>query len=158
MTVTEREVKLERRGDQVVAWDGDGEPTPVRIVWSRPLTQPNGLISILHAKKKKEVAFFETIDELDADSRAIVLDELSRRYFLPKVLRVLAARATFGNRYWDVETDRGRRQFLMKSPETNAIWVTEDRCILRDTLGNCYEIESMAGLDLQSREKAEMVL
>ena len=46
----------------------------------------------------------------------------------------------------------------MKSPETNATWLTDDRCILRDTLGNCYEIESFEALDRISQAHADKVL
>ena len=152
-------VKLRRRGDQLVVYPpGRKEAVPARIVWARPLTGPGGVASILHASKKEEIAILQSFDHLDETSRGVLEEELQRRYFLPSIIRVIKTKAAFGNRYWDVETDCGPRQFLMKSPETNATWLTDDHCILRDTLGNCYEIESIEKLDPESRAKAQSVL
>ena len=159
MSESEQIFRLSRSGDQVLyhaADDGDG--VPVRLVWIRPLTARGGDVAVLHAKEKKEIAMLRDFGPLDADSRRILDEELQRRYFLPKITRVVKATAIFGNRYWHVETDRGTRKFLMKSPETNATWLTDDRCLLRDTLGNCYEIESFETLDRVSRAHAEKVL
>jgi len=152
-------IQLLKNGEQLVARRADEtESVPARIVWASPMRAPAGGLSILHATKKKELAFVPDLEALEADSRALAVEELTRRYFLPKVLRIVQTRATFGNRYWHVETDRGPRRFLMKAPETNAIWLTDDRCVLRDCLGNCYEIESMAALDAKSRARADAVL
>ena len=159
MQKTEHSIQLSRNGEQLLARrHGDEEAIPVRIVWASPLQAPAGGVSVLHVSRKEELAFLPSLDVLDAASREIAAEELGRRYFLPKIRRVLHTRATFGNRYWQVETDRGPKRFLMKSPETNATWLTEDRCVLRDSLGNCYEIESIRALDPQSRAKAEAVL
>ena len=159
MKETPHSCTLHRKGDQVLARTaGQDEEVPVRIVWARPLTGRDSGVCILHATKKTEVALLQSLDDLDAASRGIAEEELASRYFLPKITHVLHTRARFGNRYWHVETDRGPKRFLMKSPETNATWVTEDRCILKDTLGNCYEIESFGKLDPESRAKAEIVL
>jgi len=159
MTKPQQQYKLRRNGDQILVYCSEqSEGLPARVVWARPLTSPGGATCILHATKKEELLLLETIDDLDDISRNIVQEELQRRYFLPRITRVIKTKATFGNRYWEVETDCGRRQFLMKSPETNATWLSDDRCILRDTLGNCYEIKSLKELDSASRMKAETVL
>ena len=159
MSESERTFRLSRSGDQVLYHAADVEDgMPVRLVWTRPLTGRGGEVAVLHAKEKKEIATLPDSERLDAESRRILDEELQRRYFLPKITRVVKTTATFGNRYWHVETDRGPRQFLMKSPETNATWLTDDRCLLRDTLGNCYEIESFDRLDNVSRAQAEKVL
>ena len=159
MTESEQPIRLRLNGDQVLCYlAGQSRPTPVRLAWTRPLTHRGGEVTVLDAKEKKEIATLEGLDGLDPVSRGIVEEELRRRYFLPKITRVIRTSASFGNRYWQVETDRGPRRFLMKSPETNATWLTEDRCVLRDTLSNCYEIESFLGLDRASRDQAEKVL
>ena len=71
---------------------------------------------------------------------------------------MLHTHVSFGNRYWNVETDRGPKRFLMKSPETNTTWLTADRCILRDNLGNCYEIPRCPAWTPKSRANAQAVL
>ena len=159
MSESSQQYKFRRKGDQVLVHFPDGkDPQPARVVWARPLSGPGSGVSILHASKKEEIVLLHDFKGLDATSQQILEEELHRRYFLPKIIRIITTKASFGNRYWDVLTDCGPRQFLMKSPETNATWLTDDRCILRDTLGNCYEIESLAQLDPTCRGKAEMVL
>jgi len=150
---------LYRCGDLVmIRRAGQAEAVPVRVVRARPLAGHCRAISILHATEKKELLLLESLEHVDASSRAIIEQELARRYFLPRITRVLQTRVSFGNCYWKVETDRGPKHFLMKSPETNTTWVTDDRCILRDTLGNCYEIPSLQALDSASRRRVEAVL
>jgi hypothetical protein len=151
--------KLRRAGDRILYYAGDGEEgIPVRVSWARPLTDRGGEVAILHATKKQEITTLGDFKHLDSDSQEIVAEELERRYFLPKITKVMRTTATFGNRYWDVETDCGEREFLVKSPETDVTWITEDRCVLKDALGNCYEIESLEALDRTSRANADKVL
>ena len=159
MTEASCEFILRRKGDQVVLRrDGADEDVPVRILWARPATGRGAHVSIVDAKKKTEVALLRDLDRLDAESRALAEEELATRYLLPKITRVYRTDVHYGNRYWHVETDRGPRRFLVKSPETDVLWVHEDRCILRDALGGCYEIESRQALDAASRAQAEKVL
>jgi len=159
MSEKKQPIRLRREAGRLVAGrDGDDEPVPVRVVCASPLRGPAGGVSILHASKKEELAYVPALAELDEASRTVVADELTRRYFLPKIRSVLHTRATFGVRYWQVQTDRGPRQFVMKSPETNTAWLSDDRCVLTDSLGNCYEIESLAALDRRSRKRVDLVL
>jgi len=154
-----RKFKLRRAGDRILYYAGETKQgIPVRVSWARPLTDRGGEIAILHATKKQEITTLGSSKHLDSKSQEIVAEELERRYFLPRITKVNRTAATFGNRYWDVQTDCGAREFLIKSPETDVTWITDDRCILRDALGNCYEIESLEALDRTSRTNAEKVL
>ena len=159
MSERKQPIRLRREAGRLVAGrDGDAEPVPVRVVCASPLRGLAGGVSILHASKKEELAYVPALADLDEASRAVAAEDLTRRYFFPKIRNVLHTRATFGVRYWDVQTDRGPRQFVMKSPETNTAWLSDDRCVLTDTLGNCYEIESLAALDRRSRKRVDLVL
>lgn len=149
---------LIRKHDRVCLRRGhDDEATPVKIVWARPISGKGQEIAVLD-EKKKEVLMVAGLDGLDPDSRKIAEQELERRYLIPKITRVIRAHASFGSRYWDVVTDRGRRRFVMKDPTKNVIWPGGDRVIIRDTLGNRFEIESLAALDDRSRNEADKVL
>ncbi|MHC4592764.1 MAG: DUF1854 domain-containing protein [Planctomycetota bacterium] len=46
----------------------------------------------------------------------------------------------------------------MKDPTKNAVWLTDNHLILRDTLGNRYEIPTFSGLDAASRAQIAKVL
>jgi len=143
-------VKLKRKGDQVLARMAGRDEVPVRLVWARPISGRGGEVSVL-GEGKKELLMLDSLDALDPESRRIAEEELEGSYLIPKITTVLKTEANFGNRYWQVDTDRGRRMFLMKDPNINVTWISEDHLVIRDTLGNRYEIESLSALDEASR-------
>jgi hypothetical protein len=152
-----RHVTLRRKQDQVLLRFAEGDrELPVRIVWARPVSGRGEEICFLD-EDKREVLMLAGLDGLDEQSRRIAEKELEKRYLIARVTRVNRTTAQFGSRYWDVETDRGRRRFAMKDPHRNIVWVTDDHLIMRDTLGNRYEIRSLAELDASSRAQVEKV-
>lgn len=134
------------------------KPEAVRLVWVRPLSGRGGPVSVMMAAKKKEVAYLSDISVLPEASRAIAMEELKESLVMPVIREIVRVNPRFGNFYWDVETDMGRRKFLLLSPESNTFWPNEDAVILRDVSGNCYEITSIAGLNASSRRELERVL
>jgi hypothetical protein len=151
-------VELVRKLDRVYAvFDGDPEEVPVRLVWARPISGRGGEVALV-GDDKGERLMLPSLDVLDPDSRAVAEAELGRRYFMPAITRVVRTTAASGNRYWDVETDRGPQRFLMKDPNKSIIHVTQDRLIIRDALGNRYAIESLSALDPHSRSEVQKVI
>jgi hypothetical protein len=155
---TQDELKLSRRhGRTYVRLNGDATETPVRIAWARPLTGW-GRELVLMDEKKREVAMVRDMGRLDGHSRKVAASELCERYIVAKIQRVLSTKTHFGVRFWEVQTDRGRRHFAMKDPSRNVLYLTDDRLMVRDSLGNSYAIESFAALDKRSRTLIENVL
>ncbi|MCG3149917.1 MAG: hypothetical protein PCFJNLEI_03384 [Verrucomicrobiae bacterium] len=142
-------MKLLRHGDQIHA-ELDGETKVVRLVWARPISTAGREIALLD-EKKREVALLPGLDALDPTSRQIAEEELRRRYLLPRITRVLQTRSHFGTRYWHVETNHGVRRFVVRNPNHDIIWLSDDHLVLRDPLGNRFEIPSLAALDSASR-------
>ena len=150
-------IRFLRQGDTVVLRRGDDGDTPVKLVWARPVSRRGGDICILD-RDKREVGMLRGLDELDDESRRIAEEELSRRYLVPRITRVVRTSANFGIRYWHVETDRGERTFALKQASKNAVWIDDDHLMLRDTLGCRYEIRPFSELDLHSRAEVEKVI
>lgn len=150
-------VKLARRGDALVLVRDGADSDPVRLVWARPMSGRGREVAVM-SKDRKELAMIEDLDWLDPESRALAEEELARRYMAPRILRVTRAVVNFGSRYWDVETDRGPRRFMMRDPNKNVFWVSEGHAIIRDTLGNRYELPSVATLDPASQAWINRVL
>jgi hypothetical protein len=144
-------IRLWKKGDQIFYESGNGEaPQPVKLVRARPVSFRGGYVSIQDAHKK-EILLLESLDSLDPESRKVLEEELAGRYILARITSVISAQAHFGIRYWHVETDMGERRFALKDAAKNAVWVTDDYLILRDTLGCRYEIPSLDALDPRSR-------
>ena len=152
-------VRLHRTHDQVLATLGEGtEASPVKLAWARPVSGRGREVCILDAATSKELVMLESLDGLDDASRLVAEDALALRYLVPRITSIVRAYVSFGNRYFDVQTDRGPRQFLIKDPNTNVIHVTDDRLMIRDVIGNRYEIASVAALDPRSREALDQVI
>lgn len=100
----------------------------------------------------------EDVKALDEAMRDIVAEELDRRYLTSTVLTVTSVRNEFGTSYWDVETNRGEREFVVQNASENAQWLGEHRLLLIDVDGNRFEIPDLRDLDKKSLNFVELVL
>ncbi|MDR1744571.1 MAG: DUF1854 domain-containing protein [Planctomycetota bacterium] len=151
--------RLWREGGKVLYQDAEMDaPEAVRVVWARPLSKRPGPASIMRAGKKREIAFIPDLSELPEESRRVALEELDACVVMPRILAVHEVKPRFGNYYWDVETDKGRRKFLLSSPENNTFHPSPDAIVIRDVSGNCYEIPRIAELSSASRREMDRVL
>lgn len=151
--------RLWRRDGKLVYTKPDSdEPVEVRVLWARPLSGRNGPLSIMEARKKREVAYVPSLESLSPESRRIAEEELAAGMVLPRIGEIRKVWPRFGNYYWEVETDMGSRTFLLASPENNAFRPGPDTIVLKDVSGNCYEIPSVSALDRASLRELDKVL
>lgn len=154
-------VRLFRQEDSLMAvWDGqaDEEAVPVRLVYARPISARDREIAVMDGKGKKELAWLESLDELDPISRGYAEDVLWQQYRIAKISKVTESHVNHGHRYLKVETDRGPRYFNLREPGSNVTHLTPDHLVIRDSMGNRYEVESVAALDEESQFNLERVL
>jgi Domain of unknown function (DUF1854). len=149
---------LRREGDKLIYEVNGREPMPARVAWTLPLSERPGPVSILVAGKKKELAYLDSLDRLDPESRKIAKEELDIAVILPRITEIHLVWPRFGNYYWDTETTKGHRKFLLVSPENNSQYIGADAVIVKDVSGNCYEINPISGLDKKSLKELDKVL
>jgi hypothetical protein len=137
--------------------EGDRSYLKVKVVRAAPLSHPDRFISFLDAKDE-EICMVDELRDLDEQTRLIVAEELDRRYLTSIVERVESVRNEFGTSYWDVHTNRGRREFVVQNVAENAQWLTERRLLLVDVDGNRFEIPDLSQLDRRSLGFVEQVL
>jgi len=137
--------------------EDDRSYTRVKIVRAAPLSHPDKYICLLDAKDE-EICMVEDLEVLDETMRGIVAEELDRRYLTSTVLTVSSVRNEFGTSYWDVETNRGQREFVVQNASENAQWLGEHRLLLIDVDGNRFEIPDLRELDKKSLNFVELVL
>ncbi|MFQ6078160.1 MAG: DUF1854 domain-containing protein, partial [Thermodesulfobacteriota bacterium] len=94
----------------------------------------------------------------DPQSREIVQAELDKRYLGSIIKKIRSVRSDFGTSYWDVDTDRGRREFVVQGVHDNVIWLGERRLLLVDVDGNRFEIPDYLRLDKKSISFLEEML
>lgn len=122
----------------------------VTIVRLFPLSEPNRYLSIRHSDNT-EVGVLLDHEELDAESRRLVEEELERRYLIPVVQRILGVKERFGTVDWQVETDRGRCTYTMRNIRENVDQLSTVRYLFTDIEGNRYDIRDVNALDAASR-------
>jgi hypothetical protein len=122
----------------------------VAIVRAFPLSEPRAFLSVRDGANT-EVGVISNPAALSRDSRTLVAEDLERRYLVPAVTRIVAARERFGTVDWTMETDRGRRQFTTRNLRENVQRPAPGRIILSDVDGNRYDVRSIDGLSLESR-------
>ena len=110
----------------------------------------------LQNEDKEEIGMIRRLSDLREEDRAIVREELAKKYYAPKIRRILSLTERFGTTRWTVETDKGEMRFIVKDTYKSLIRVSEDRLFVCDLDGCRYEVESLKGLDRRSYSKIEL--
>ena len=129
----------------------------IKIVRAAPLSFSDRFISILD-DKDVEIGMIDDLAEVDADTRALIEEELEKRYLTSIVKEIISIQSEYGTSYWEVETDRGRRDFVVQNVSENAQWPGDRRLLLLDVDGNRFDIPDLDALDSRSRKLVENLL
>ncbi len=121
----------------------------VRLVRAFPYSAGQRYLSVLD-NQGGEIGLIMDPDELDAESRALVEEELARRYRMPRIRLVYGVRERFGTQEWQASTDQGYVRFSTRHLFDN-VRVGSDGIILTDVDGNRYIIPADAQLEAASR-------
>ncbi len=145
------DLKLERDGyGQLVLTDAGGNihhgVTPVRAF---PLLAPDEGVALM-SSDGHELAWLPTLSVLDGAARALVLEELGRREFMPAIASIVAVSSFSTPCEWQVETDRGPTRFTLRS-EDDIRRIGMRRLLIADSHGIHYEVADLKALDRQSR-------
>jgi hypothetical protein len=101
-----------------------------------------------------ELVWLDDLDALTPPLRRILEEELGRRHFLPVLTRVIGVEGATEPTTWEVETDRGRARFNLKSEE-DVRRIAGQRVIIVDAHGVRYLIPDLRQLDSASRRTLE---
>ena len=143
-------VRIERNAfEELVVQLPDGSiRTKVEPVYVFPVSETSRYISLMD-EESNEIGIIEDIKHLPHESRKILVDELQKRYFMPKITKINALEGQFGITQWMVETSQGDVQFSLRS-RYDIVTLENGRVLIKDADGNRYEIENYNKLDAQS--------
>jgi hypothetical protein len=119
-----------------------------------PLSRPESLIALCD-KFGNEIGVVMDPSHLDEESREALYQELDMAYFIPKITQIHEIKEEYGVVRWRVDTDRGPRQFEVRSRH-DIRSMGQGRFIVRDMDGNRYDVPDMNTLDAASRGLLEM--
>ncbi len=106
---------------------------------------------VLRDGANKEIGILRDLKSLPEAARELVRAQLHRRYFLPKITRIVSVFERFGTTQWEFETDRGHRQVTTKPIHEALFEMSPSRFLITDNENNRYEIEDLRALDDASR-------
>jgi len=152
-------VRLFRGPRGVLRCTVEGERTVLRakVVRVFPLSRESRWVNVLDWKNK-EVCLIEDPALLDAESRRLVDEELRGHYRVATVTRILALKNEYRTLYWDVETDLGRRDFVLKFAADTILWLGPSELLLVDIDTNRFLIPDVTRLDPHSRKLLDVLL
>jgi len=126
------------------------EHVGIEAVRSFPASDPDRFVSLLDAEGR-EVFWIDDLSALPADLRRTLEGELTRRHFLPTIVRILQVKGQIQPTEWEVETDRGPVRFTLKSDE-DVRRMPDGRVVIADSQGVRYAVRSLESLDPASRK------
>jgi|GEM_PF-259624 len=145
----------------------------LQVYMTHPLTDPAGWISLIAVEDadadgrrsdggqsdRVELGVLEDLRGLDDAGRAAVQIALRLRYFMPRVLQIVAVRdedpGQSGAVQWELLTDRGPMRLRMASLFDGIQQLDTGRLIFADRDGNRADIPDVSALDAASRKLLE---
>ena len=114
-------------------------------------------ISVMDAEKQ-EIGIVRNVQDFEAETEALLREELARRYYSPVILRIHSSKERYGFSYWKVDTKEGTVSFTLHDTYRSIIRAGENRIIMMDVNGNRFEIPDVTQLDRKSYKKIELYL
>jgi hypothetical protein len=137
--------------------DNDRSYPKVKVVLAAPLSRPHEWVSLTDGKGD-EIVMLPNLDALEPSSRRVAEQELQRRYLTCQVRRLLTLKQEFGVTYWEAETDRGIRDFVIRDLQENCVWLSETHLLLIDVDGSRFEVPDRRLLDERSQQLLDLVI
>lgn len=145
-------LEFAKRGDVLrLTVKDDRTYLKVRPVRAFPLTEPDEYIGLLDSITGREIGILRSMRDLEGPTRQMVQTALDKGYFVPKITRILEAKKEYGTVYWDVETDRGPRQFVMRGIRDSIHEIESGRYLVVDIDGNRFEVPQLEELNSRSQ-------
>lgn len=126
---------------------------PVRAF---PLSAPDAALSLVGADGRERL-WIDRPAELPATTRALLAEELARREFTPVIERLLNVSTFSTPSTWQVRTDRGDTQLVLKGEE-DIRRLDGQALLVTDSHGIGYRITDARALDKRSRRLLERFL
>ncbi len=123
--------------------------TPVVPVRSFPISAPADGIALI-SPQGREMAWITHLQDLPASSYRLITEELAQREFNPEILRIRQASTWTTPSRWEVDTDRGATQLMLKT-EDDIRHLSASTLLIGDACGIHFLIRDIRALDKGSR-------
>jgi hypothetical protein len=119
---------------------------PVRAF---PLQAPEQCVAFM-SLEGKEVAWVDELSALPQNTRELIKQEIASREMMPVIERIVSVSTLSTPSTWEVVTDRGATQLILKGEE-DIRRLTGSTLIITDSHGLRFMLPDMQALDKNSR-------
>lgn len=127
--------------------------TPVRAF---PIAAPEEGIALV-GTDGHELAWIDRLDALPAEQQALLREELRQREFVPQIVRLRSVSSFSTPSLWEVDTDRGPTQLLLKGEE-DIRRLPGGALLIADGNGLHFLVRELQALDRTSRRLLDRFL
>jgi hypothetical protein len=120
---------------------------PVRAF---PIAAPDVGLALVD-RDGRELAWIESLSTLPEGIRQLIEEELASREFLPEIRRIRHVSSFATPSTWQVDTDRGDTEFVLKGEE-DIRRVAQSALLIADSHGIQFLIRDLQALDKASRK------
>ncbi len=157
-THSSNDFQLERDAfGRLVLTDAQGERhagvVPVRAF---PLSAPGHGVSLV-GSEGRELVWIDSVDQLPAQAKALLQEELAVRDFAPTLLRLHGVSSFGVPSTWTISTDRGDTTFVLKAEE-DIRRLEGGALLIASAHGVQFRIPDVKTLDRASRKLLERFL
>ena len=152
------DIQLHRNAfGQLVFRDSEGrEHVNVELARAFPISAPLDGISMLD-QNGREVAWSPRLEDLSREIRRLMEEELRSREFMPEIKSIRGVSGYATPCTWQVETDRGETEFVLKAEE-DIRRLSTSALLIVDSRGIQFLIRNRQALDNASRRILERFL
>ena len=146
---------IRRNGMRLIMADGTEHEavTPVRAF---PIAAPQEGLSLVGADGH-ELAWVPRLADLAAAARTLIEEELAAREFVPTITRIRSVSSFSTPSTWEVDTDRGPFQFVLKGEE-DIRRLSGGALLVVDSHGVQFLIRDLFALDRHSKKLLDRFL
>ena len=154
---TDFDLQRDAQGRWVCHVGGGQAQVGVQVVRSFPLSAPDEAISIV-GPDGHELVFVPRLQALAAELRAALDQALTEREFSPVILRIREVNTFATPSTWQVDTDRGVTELVLKVEEDIRRLPGQPRLLITSAHGVVFDIPDRNRLDRASRRFLERFL
>jgi hypothetical protein len=128
----------------------------VVVVRAYPVTAPDLGVGVMDAEGH-ELAWFERLDQVEAELQSRLREAVQEREFLPEIQQLQSVSSLVTPSTWTVQTNRGTTRFMLKGEE-DIRRLTGRVLLINDADGVQYLIRDLAAMDRHSRKLLDRFL
>lgn len=129
---------------------GEQIETGVIPVRAFPMGAPATGIALVSAEGR-ELAWIERLADLPQEISSLISAELAQREFMPEIKRIISVSRFACPSTWQVDTERGTTQLLLKGEE-DIRRLSDEKLLIADAHGIQYLIRDLSQMDRLSRK------